>query len=101
EGIFVRGTFLEGAGWDRKLMILTEPQPMQLVCTMPVIHFKPVENLKKKTRGIYVSPCYYYPIRSGSGSRPSYVVAVDLKCGNEKPDHWIKRGTALLLSLAN
>jgi len=29
------------------------------------------------------------------------VVAVDLKCGQEGSDYWIKRGTALLLSLAN
>ena len=49
--------------------------------------------------GIYPSPCYYYPNRSGSSGRASFVVAVDLKAGTMPPDHWIKRGTALLMSL--
>ncbi|KAM7351793.1 dynein heavy chain 2, axonemal kl-2 isoform 2-T2 [Cochliomyia hominivorax] len=95
-GVYVRGLYLEGAGWMRKGQCLTEPLTMELVSAMPVIHFKPVEQLKKKTKGIYSCPAYYYPERSGS-----FVIAVDLKSGNEKADHWIKRGTALLLSLSN
>ncbi|XP_004521647.2 dynein heavy chain 2, axonemal [Ceratitis capitata] len=94
-GVYVRGLFLEGAGWLRKLQCLQDPLPMELICPMPVIHFKPVENLKKKTRGVYQCPAYYYPQRAGS-----FIIAVDLKSGNEKSDYWIKRGTALLLSLS-
>lgn len=95
-GVYIRGMYLEGAGWNRKNRCLKEPLPMELVSTMPTIHFKPVENFKKRTRGIYQCPCYYYPERSGS-----FVIAVDLKCGTENSDFWIKRGTALLLSLAD
>lgn len=95
-GVYVRGLFLEGAGWLRKAQCLTEAMPMELVSPMPVIHFKPVEQLKKKTKGIYSCPAYYYPERSGS-----FVIAVDLMSVIEKADHWIKRGTALLLSLNN
>lgn len=51
EGVYIEGTYLEGGGWDWKKMSLSEPQPMQLVCPMPLIHFKPVEHLKKKTKG--------------------------------------------------
>lgn len=51
NGVYVKGMFLEGAGWDKKNVILIEPQPMQLVSTMPIIHFKPVEQMKKKSRG--------------------------------------------------
>lgn len=94
-GVYVRNLFLEGAGWLRKLQCLQDPQPMELISPMPVIHFKPVENLKKKTRGVYQCPAYYYPQRAGS-----FIIAVDLKSGNEKADYWIKRGTALLLSLS-
>lgn len=50
--------------------------------------------------GIYVCPTYYFPIRSGVQGRPAFVVAVDLKC-SENSDYWVKRGTAMLLSLAN
>ena len=31
--------------------------------------------------------------------RPSFVVAVELKTGEKSADHWVKRGTALLMSL--
>ncbi|KAJ4429792.1 Dynein heavy chain 2, axonemal [Periplaneta americana] len=101
EGVYIRGMFLEGAAWDKRASCLIEPQPMQLVCPMPVIHFKPVEHLKKKSRGMYVCPTYYFPQRSGAQGRPAFVLAVDLKSGKETSDFWIKRGTALLLSLAN
>ncbi|XP_043277760.1 dynein axonemal heavy chain 2 [Venturia canescens] len=99
-GVYVKSIFLEGAGWDKQSGCLVEPSPMQLITGMPVIHFRPVETLKKKTKGMYNCPCYYYPDRAGGAGRPSFVVAVDLKCGSEAADHWIKRGTALLLSLA-
>jgi dynein heavy chain len=49
---------------------------------------------------MYQCPCYLYPIRTGSRERPSYTITVDLKSGTAEPEHWIKRGTALLLSLA-
>ncbi|XP_037928394.1 dynein heavy chain 2, axonemal [Teleopsis dalmanni] len=94
-GVYVRSLFLEAAGWQRKMQCLQDPLPMELVCPMPVVHFKPVESLKKKTRGVYQCPTYYYPIRSGS-----YVIAVDLKSGVEKGEFWTKRATALLLSLS-
>lgn len=94
-GVYVRSTYLEGAGWNRAAQCLREPLPMELVCTMPTIHFRPVDNAKKRTRGIFQCPCYYYPQRSGS-----FVIAVDLKAGLESSDFWIKRGAAILLSLA-
>ena len=49
--------------------------------------------------GVYACPCYYYPNRTGTSGRASFVVAVDLKAGAMTSDHWIKRGTALLMSL--
>jgi dynein heavy chain len=41
-----------------------------------------------------------YPVRTGSRERPSFMTMVDLKSGTGDSDFWIKRGTALLLSLA-
>ncbi|XP_039193883.1 dynein heavy chain 2, axonemal isoform X2 [Crotalus tigris] len=99
EGVWIRGLFLEGAGWDKKNSCLVEAEPMQLVCPIPTIHFKPVENKKKSSKGIYSCPCYYYPNRAGSSGRPSFVIGVDLRSGAMPPDHWITRGTALLMSL--
>ncbi|KAG5853299.1 hypothetical protein ANANG_G00071680 [Anguilla anguilla] len=99
DGVFIRGLFLEGAGWDKKNSCLVEAEPMQLVCPIPTIHFKPVEARKKVAKSMYSCPCYYFPVRSGGAGRPSFVVGVDLKSGAVSPDHWIKRGTALLMSL--
>ncbi|XP_058251926.1 dynein axonemal heavy chain 2 isoform X2 [Hemibagrus wyckioides] len=99
DGVFIRGLYLEGAGWDKKNSCLVEAEPMQLVCPIPTIHFRPVENRKKTAKGMYSCPCYYYPVRSGGAGRPSFVVAVDLRSGAVPYDHWVKRGTALLMSL--
>uniref|UniRef100_A0A8D0HGT5 Dynein axonemal heavy chain 2 n=1 Tax=Sphenodon punctatus TaxID=8508 RepID=A0A8D0HGT5_SPHPU len=49
--------------------------------------------------GMYSCPCYYYPNRAGGSERPSFIIGVELKSGAMSPDHWIKRGTALLMSL--
>ena len=51
DGVWIRGLFLEGAGWDKKNACLVEAEPMQLVSSMPTIHFKPVENKKKSGKG--------------------------------------------------
>jgi dynein heavy chain len=99
DGVYIKGLFLEGAGWDKKNACLVEAKPMQLVCPIPTIHFKPVENKKKSGKGMYACPCYYYPNRAGSTGRASFVVSIDLKSGAFTADHWIKRGTALLMSL--
>ncbi|XP_061138372.1 dynein axonemal heavy chain 2 [Syngnathus typhle] len=99
DGVYVRGLHLEGAAWDKKATCLVEAKPMQMVCPIPAINFKPVENRKKMAKNMYLCPCYYFPIRSGGAGRASFVIAVELKSGNVSPDHWIKRGTALLMSL--
>ncbi|KAG5317386.1 DYH2 protein, partial [Pseudoatta argentina] len=99
EGVYVRSIFLEGAGWDEENSILIEPAPMQLVYNMPVIHFQPVQQVKKKVKEFYSCPCYYYPQRSDDQMRSAFVIAVDLKAGTQGSDFWVKRGTALLLSL--
>ncbi|XP_053575482.1 dynein axonemal heavy chain 2 [Bombina bombina] len=101
DGVWIRGLYLEGAGWDKKNSCLIEAEPMQLVCPIPTVHFKPTESRKKSSKGLYSCPCFYYPIRSGSADRASFVIGVDLRVGAAPAEHWIKRGTALLMSLDN
>ncbi|KAJ9437970.1 Dynein-1-beta heavy chain [Diplonema papillatum] len=96
EGTYIRGIYLEGAGWNGAA--LCEPEPMALTKIMPFIHFRPVIVKKTGTKGKYNCPTYMYPIRTGTRERPSFVVTVVLPSGKEEPEHWIKRGTALLLS---
>jgi len=98
-GAFIKGLFLEGAKWDGERNVLEDADSMVLNFSMPIIHFKPVSK-KPKSSNIYNCPCYYYPIRAGSVSRDSFMLPIDLKCGDYPPEFWVKRGTALLLSLA-
>eukprot|EP01028_Stygiella_incarcerata_P006524 TRINITY_DN2668_c0_g1_i2.p1 TRINITY_DN2668_c0_g1~~TRINITY_DN2668_c0_g1_i2.p1 ORF type:complete len:4588 (-),score=1267.00 TRINITY_DN2668_c0_g1_i2:3353-17116(-) len=97
DGAYVRGVYLEGAGWEYDRGCLCEPRSMQLLYNMPVIHFKPTES-KKVPKGVYQCPLYIFPMRCGTPNHGSFVTTVDLKTGDEEPDHWIRRGTALVLS---
>lgn len=116
DGVYVYGVFIEGlsiyttlqfiylhiyvlgATWNFPAGYLEESRPMELISTMPMIHFKPVEGKRRAARGYYTCPLYMYPVRSGSRERPSYVISVELKNGKFSSDFWTKRGVALLLS---
>ena len=77
-----------------------EPEVMELICLMPVLHFKPIPKRAKQPPGLYECPCYYYPNRQGGIGRDSYMLRIDLKTGDQPSDFWVKRGTALLMSTA-
>jgi len=97
EGAYMYGMVLEGARWDSSQNTLADANPMELYADMPVIHFKPVEKVKKPTKSVYLCPLYLYPVRTGTRERPSFVVGVNLDSGNADATYWVLRGTALLL----
>jgi dynein heavy chain len=100
EGAYIKNMILEGAKWDTNANTLTDADAMQLTAPMPMVHFKPVAKKKPATEGIYQCPLYLYPVRTGSRERPSFMIWLDLKSGPNDGNYWIKRGTALLLSIA-
>lgn len=60
--------------WDRKNQTLKDPKPMELTTPLPPIHFHPVEKKKgKQAKGVYTCPLYYFPQRSGTRERPSFI----------------------------
>ena len=62
DGVWIKGLFLEGAGWEKKASCLVEANPMQLVCPMPTIHFKPVETKRRSAKGeLASSVCVVFP----------------------------------------
>jgi dynein heavy chain len=103
DGVYVRDLYLEGAGWDREKKCLCEPNMMELIVKMPVMHFKPTERRHKTdpSYATYQAPLYMYSRRTGTRERPSFVTMVELDSGGVDPTHWVKRGTALLLSLSS
>lgn len=62
--MLVKGMFLQGAGWDMKNQMLIEAAPMQLVCPMPSIHFKPSEAKKKSSKGNITSKKQMHTLQS-------------------------------------
>jgi dynein heavy chain len=98
EGAYFDRFFLEGAKWNTEGSCLEDAEPMQLYASVPIILFKPIA--KKKTASetaIYQCPLYFYPNRAGAPTRPSFMIWVEVKTGDETPGFWIKRGTAMLL----
>eukprot|EP01022_Parablepharisma_sp_SALTPOND_P013750 TRINITY_DN1846_c1_g1_i1.p2 TRINITY_DN1846_c1_g1~~TRINITY_DN1846_c1_g1_i1.p2 ORF type:complete len:5107 (+),score=843.18 TRINITY_DN1846_c1_g1_i1:25620-40940(+) len=99
DGAYVKGLYIEGAYFDETRQLLLDPQPMKFAHLMPVVHFKPKvkkAGSKDKERNVYNCPCYYYPVR---GDTNSYLFSIALECGERNASMWLKRGTALLLSL--
>ncbi|KAK9507674.1 hypothetical protein O3M35_007479 [Rhynocoris fuscipes] len=97
EGLLVRGFWLEGAGWNPRKMMLTEPKPGKYITYLSPIYFKPVLKTEKVVRDdMYVCPVYYCPDRQACKS--TLVCAIELNKGQETCGHWVKRGTAVLLN---
>jgi dynein heavy chain len=101
DGAFISGLYLEGAKWNPEKLCLMEPDVMELYCPMPVLHFKPIQKRAKPPQNVCECPCYYYPIRSGTVSKDSFMLKVDLKAGEYSAEFWVKRGAALLMALGH
>lgn len=99
DGAYVYKLYLEGAKWDFDLNTLCEPNVMELTVEMPVMHFKPIPKQKKPPVNMYQCPAYYYPTRTGTVYKDSFQMWIDLKAGERSTDFWVKRGTAILMSL--
>ncbi|KAJ3083314.1 hypothetical protein HK100_009478 [Physocladia obscura] len=91
EGVYIHGLFIEGAGWDRKNIRLTESQPKIIYQLMPVIHVSAIFSSDEGDPKLYMAPVYRRPRRTDL----NYVFQVELKT-LQSPDYWILRGVALL-----
>ncbi|KEG09899.1 dynein heavy chain [Trypanosoma grayi] len=104
SGVLIHGLFLEGARFSTGASVLEESRPRELYTSMPVIHLEPV-RLKDRaaTAATYECPMYKTSARAGAlsttGLSTNYVVSLDLNSGEATPEHWIRRGVALLCML--
>ncbi len=57
-GCYVRGLFLEGAGWDVEKRCLRRQKPKELVAEMPVVQIVPIEQVKLKLTNNFKCPVY-------------------------------------------
>ena len=91
EGVYIHGLFIEGAGWDRKNIRLTESQPKIIYQAMPVIHVSATNSQDEPDPRLYRCPVYRRPRRTDL----NYIFDVELKT-TQNPDYWVLRGIALL-----
>ncbi|KAL2642111.1 hypothetical protein R1flu_009698 [Riccia fluitans] len=104
DGVYVEGMFIEGARWDDETMVLAESYPKELYSPAPMLWLMPVEQSKKNDKKCYHCPLYRTTERRGvlatTGHSSNFVFMVDFPTDID-PDHWVRRGVAMLLSLGD
>ncbi|OQR86425.1 dynein heavy chain [Achlya hypogyna] len=101
-GVYIYGLFMEGARFDRNTMQIGESKPGELFDKMPIIWLKPTRSVEYKPKDVYECPLYKTSTRAGTlsttGHSTNFVVALDIP-SKKSPDHWIRRGCAMLCML--
>jgi dynein heavy chain len=106
NGIYLYGIFIDSGRWDSEAGVLVDAAPRRMYERLPTVHFDIVslaEGANTRGAGTYEAPLYKEALRKGvlstTGRSSNYVLSIRLRT-RENPDHFVRRGTALLLALA-
>jgi dynein heavy chain len=99
DGVYIHGMFMEGARFDADENSMAESHPGELFAPMNVVHLMPSNIASRDAAGMYDCPFYKTNVRAGTlsttGHSTNHVCNFDLP-SKEHPDHWIRRGSALI-----
>ena len=102
DGVIVTGMFIEGCKWDDDEFSLVESDPKVLFTKCPLVWFKPTKPEDFDTQQSYNCPIYKTSERKGvlmtTGHSTNHVLDMRIPT-KEHPDHWRKRGVAILCTL--
>lgn len=102
DGTYVVGMFMEGCRWDAERMTLEESEQKILFTKCPAIWIKPCKPEDFAKGQFYECPIYKTSIRKGvlmtTGHSTNFVLLLKMP-SRVHPNHWIKRGVAILLGL--
>ncbi|KAA0154745.1 hypothetical protein FNF29_02274 [Cafeteria roenbergensis] len=96
DGCYVRGLYLEGAGWDLERSVLKRQDPKVLVTELPILQVIPIEAAKLKLHGTFRAPVYVTQSRRNAMG-VGLVFEADLAT-DEHPSLWVLQGVALALN---
>jgi dynein heavy chain len=99
DGCYVRGLYLEGAGWDVGRACLRRQDPKVLVVELPILQVIPVEATRLKLAGTFRTPVYVTQLRRNAMG-VGLVFEADL-FSSEHSSHWVLTGVALSLNVDN
>ena len=102
DGAYIKGLFLEGAGWNFEEKVLVDSNVKQLYVQMPVIWMKPVKSVDIVWGHRYNCPVYKTSERRGmlstTGHSTNFVMMIRIP-SDRAGDEWIKAGVAMLTQL--
>jgi dynein heavy chain, axonemal len=96
DGCYVRGLYLEGAGWDVERSVLKRQDPKVLVTELPILQIIPIEAAKLKLHGTFRAPVYVTQARRNAMG-VGLVFEADIST-DEHPSLWVLQGVALCLN---
>jgi len=102
SGVHIHGMVMEGSRFDVNDGKMAESRPGELFAPMNVVWLKPIDlaaYMQTLTEGQYECPFYKTNVRAGTLSTTGHStnhVCNFLLPSNEEPQHWMRRGAALI-----